>query len=509
MSHLKKIANYAGLMILLTVLLKPIGIVKDMLVASKFGVSADLGIYFLLFGISSFFTSLMYSMHRSSITPAYIKVKLSNDKSLAYSLAIVSGLVYALVVGGLCSILYVFIEPLIHFFAPGFSDQRVQEASKLVLPLMVLLASMAANDFFTSLLEAEQRFVSTRLAQACIPISLVSIILLYYKYGWIILLYGLALGYLISSTAQALLYLFIIKSTKLSFKRGIVKLKEVLPLWLPMAAGSLVSNSTTIINRMMISMLGAHELAIYGYSDTLVTNINSILMLSINTAVLPVFSAISADNKPELGETAFKTYRYAIAMLLPVVLIASSYGDIIIQLIYQHGNFSQVDTTDVFNVFSYMVIAIIPLIGIIIMARVYNVLLDAQTPFYASIILAALNISFNYVLMQSYGVAGIALATVLVHLVVLLFFMLILSMKHHIRLHARDFIGYITMIATGYFVWYISTWGRQYGLPTSMLLFCLSFLASIYVFKLREYQHGFDLILQKSKAFSPYLNKNA
>ena len=138
----------------------------------------------------------------------------------------------------------------------------------------------------------------------------------FFAEGWIILLQGLALGYCISATIQLLLYINIIRSTKLSLSRATHELKSILPLWLPMAAGVLVSNSSGIIDRMMITILGAHELAIYGYADTLVANINSILLMSINTAVLPVFSAISSENKKELCDTVFKAYSYAFALYL-------------------------------------------------------------------------------------------------------------------------------------------------------------------------------------------------
>ena len=370
MSHLRKIVGYTGIMVMLSVLLKPIGIVKDMLVASKFGVNADLGIYFLFIGIAKFFASMMYSMHRGSVTPYYIKIKMSGDNSQAYSLAILSGFIYILLITFVCCILYVFIVPFIHVFAPGFTADKVLSASKSALYLVVLIASMAANDFFTSVLEAEKRFVSTRLSQACVSITVIAIVWFYHQNGWVVLLQGLALGYLIAAIIQALVYITIIKSTIFCFPKAIHKLKEILPLWLTMGAGAFVANSSNVIDRMMTSILGGHELAVYGYADTLVSNISGIFILSINTAVLPVFSAISADNKPELCETVFKTYRYSVAFILPVVLIMSIYGDRLIQIIYQHGNFTETDTNDVFNVLRFLIIAIIPTIGAVLLARV-------------------------------------------------------------------------------------------------------------------------------------------
>ena len=146
MSHLRKIVGYTGIMVMLSVLLKPIGIVKDMLVASKFGVNADLGIYFLFIGIAKFFASMMYSMHRGSVTPYYIKIKMSGDNSQAYSLAILSGFIYILLITFVCCILYVFIVPFIHVFAPGFTADKVLSASKSALYLVVLIASIARGD---------------------------------------------------------------------------------------------------------------------------------------------------------------------------------------------------------------------------------------------------------------------------------------------------------------------------------------------------------------------------
>ena len=504
MSHIKRIANYAGIMILLSVLLKPLGIFKDMLVASNFGVSSDLGIYFLFFGVSTFFSSLMYSMHRGSITPAYIKIKLSGDNSLAYSLAVLSGVVYMLVIAVFCCILYVFIEPLIHFFAPGFSADKVQAASRFAVPLTLLLASMAANDFFTSLLEAEQRFISTRLAQACISISLIAIILLYHQEGWSILLQGLALGYAISATIQVILYITIIRYSRINIFKAIQQMKSILPLWPPMALSAMVANCSGIIDRMMITMLGGHELAIFGYADTLVSNINSILLLSINTAVLPVFSAISADKRNELCETVFKTYSYVFALLLPVVMVINVYGDIFIKIIYQHGSFSKTDTDDVFHVLGFLIIAIIPSVGVILLARVYNVLLDAKITLYAALIATSLKVSFNYIFMQSYGVTGIAMSTVFASVIIVLFFTLMLSIKYRMQYHVRGLLGFIAMLVTGVIIWYASTWCRQYGLPASVAAFILAYLICIFTFRLREYQQGFSLVYNKTRAFIPY-----
>ncbi|MEM7280883.1 MAG: hypothetical protein AAF438_04580, partial [Pseudomonadota bacterium] len=58
--HTREIVKLTGLVALITLALKPLGIAKEMVVAAYFGVSNQMDVYFLMLSIPMFFAGLIY-----------------------------------------------------------------------------------------------------------------------------------------------------------------------------------------------------------------------------------------------------------------------------------------------------------------------------------------------------------------------------------------------------------------------------------------------------------------
>jgi putative peptidoglycan lipid II flippase len=84
-----------------------------------------------------------------------------------------------------------------------------------------------------------------------------------------------------------------------------------------------------------------------------------------------------------------------------------------IRLVFERGAFDARSTQLVSTAFFYLCISIIPYIFRDTLTRVFYSLGDSKTPLYVAIFAIFVKVILNYLLVDNYALAGIAMATVL------------------------------------------------------------------------------------------------
>jgi len=431
MSTVREIAKYTGLVAVLTLLLKPLGIVKEMVVASTFGVSQEMDVYFLMISIPVFFGTIMYSVIRQSATPLYLKLQREKKPNEAMQLITTLGVVYFSAIVFLFLLITVFKSLVIKMFAPGFSNELLETAGNMATLAFSIVLAIGLSNFFTTFLEAEKKFFITRIMQALVPVCMLIAVLCFSDFGVVSLLLGMMVGYLLSGLLQAMIFVKEYWGCGLSIDFKSDQVRHALRLWVPFGVGSLVSSSSYVIDRMMISLLGEGDIAIFGYANVLVANLINILLISFSSVLLPVLSSFPSDQKERLAKVVGDSLCLSMFILLPVAGLIAIYSGPLIELIYQRGMFTEEDHASVSALLSVYIFSIVPLTSVMLFSRALNALMDAKTKVIAAFISASLNVCLNYALMQQLGIIGIALSTVLTHLIVTGYFLFMLRVKHN------------------------------------------------------------------------------
>jgi putative peptidoglycan lipid II flippase len=190
---------------------------------------------------------------------------------------------------------------------------------------------------------------------------------------------------------------------------------------------------TTITDQAMAAMLPAGAVSALNYGNKLPAVVIVLISGAIGTAVLPYFSRMIAAGDWRGAYRTYKTFaRLLFYTTLPLAVVLIVYSRPIIKMVFVHGAFSESAGQTVTYVQMCLLLEI-PFYTVGILAvRMIAALKRTMILVWGSAISLVLNIVLNYILMQIFGISGIALATSLVYMVSMAY--LLYMSKHYICL---------------------------------------------------------------------------
>ncbi len=178
-----------------------------------------------------------------------------------------------------------------------------------------------------------------------------------------------------------------------------------------LAASGALSGGALAVGQAMAAWLGPGSVSALNYGTRLSGVLMSIGPAALGIAVLPRFSRVAAEQDWRALKHSLRRLLYgssaasAVAAAMFVLFSAP-----IVRLTLQHGAFTAADTGGVAAVQACSLLQMPSVVGITILMRVLSVLQANRVLLPLSAGALAVNAGLNYVLMNRYGVAGIALA---------------------------------------------------------------------------------------------------
>ncbi|HZQ07690.1 MAG TPA: lipid II flippase MurJ [Anaerolineae bacterium] len=338
------------------------------LIAREFGSNAQMDAYALAVSIPE---SLQYVLMLATLsvvfTPLFIDTRTRHGENDAWSMALS---LLVLVVGGAILVipLLALVMPwLMYVLAPGFAAETralAVELSDLILPGLIYYATAglllgicyAYHDFTTAAVN------TVLLAILNLVAFLVFVQLL--QLG----VRGLMLGRL---CALVVLQIFLV--WRVLRLRGALKPRIHLTnphLWKmmtylpPYMFGALSGQLELIVNRSLISTLGAGSVAAWGYGQRLADIPMAVLGAAFGTTYLPDFAANVAAENNTVASAEWNRVVLRIAFVLaPIAAILVTLGAPLIALLFQRGAFDATATENSARVLTGLALAL-PLRGI-------------------------------------------------------------------------------------------------------------------------------------------------
>ena len=145
---------------------------------------------------------------------------------------------------------------------------------------------------------------------------------------------------------------------------------------------------------------------------------------------MPIFALQVARREFTLLTTTFRqAVIFSAIILLPAGALLSSLSRPVVEIFYHHGNFSAQATDVVASAVMFLAPNIFIVTYGFINGRMYNALQDNRTLRNIAVLSLVLNAVLDYLLMQIWGVAGIAFATTLTYLIGAVTLLLILNKR--------------------------------------------------------------------------------
>jgi len=403
----------------LTVLVKLFAGAKELVVAYQFGTSDALDAFLIAFLLPGFAIALVSGSLNAALIPTYIQVREHEGHEAAQRLAssiMVSSAGLLIGVSVILALIAPYILPVV---ASGFSPEKLALTASLYYVLLPCLVFSGLATTWSAILNAQDRFALAAAGPIVTSVITVLMLLVLAKYWGI---YALAVGTVAGSLLEAgLIGWWLRRQGSSVFPRWHGVTPAVGQVWgqyTPMLAGAFLMGSTSLVGQSMATMLGPGSVSTLAYGSKITTLVLSVGSVAVSTAVLPHFSRMVARGEWDSVRHTLITYgRLIVIITLPLMFILIYFSEPLVRVLFQRGAFTEADTQLVAWVQGlYLLQVPVYVLGMLIV-RLISALKANRILMWGAGINLVFNIVCNYLLMNSLGVAGIALSTSLMYLV--------------------------------------------------------------------------------------------
>ena len=401
----------------LTVIVKLVSMVKELVVAHQFGTGSSLDAFLVAFVLPSFAVNVISGSFNAALIPTYITSREQGGREAAqrlFSGAMVWSTISLIIVAALMALFAPYLLPLV---GSGFGPEKLALTKSLFYMLLPLLIISGLGTVWRAVLNSGERFALAAAAPVMTAVAIV-VALLTLENSWGI--YALAAGTVIGASLEAAILAWSLKRQKISLRPRWTSsrepaMRQVLIQSVPMIAGALLMSSTILVDKAMAAMLGSGSVSALNYGNKIVAVSLSVGSLAVGTAVLPHFSRMVAINDWRGVRHTLKTYaRLILLATVPASLILVFFSEPLVGLLFQRGAFTAEDTRLVGEIQALYALQVpLTVLGILVV-RLIASLRATRILMWGATISFPLNIALNYLFMQWIGVAGIALSTALV-----------------------------------------------------------------------------------------------
>ncbi len=344
--ELKGVHQAAFILAFSGILADILSLFRDRLLASHFGASRALDLYYVAFRVPDFIYTLSLFFAASTALIPILVEKFSKDEKKAQeffgSIFSLFGLVITVLVVGA----YFLMPALSRFVAPGFD---AKEQSEVILLSRILLLSpllLGLSNLVSSVVQSFRRFYVYAASPLLYNLGIIfGIIFLLPKFGLAGLVWGVALGALLHLAVQLPTVFSLGFSVRPRFPRissdVISSLKLSAPRTLGLSLNQLVLGVITALG----STLGAGAVSVFNFAQNLQSVPLSVIGLSYSVGAFPTLAQSFIKNqKKEFLEYFSLAFRHIVFWSLPATVLFIVLRAQIVRVILGAGAFSWVDT---------------------------------------------------------------------------------------------------------------------------------------------------------------------
>lgn len=397
-----------------TLLSRATGFVRDILLASKLGLSTESDIYFTAFRLPDLVYNLLILGTLSvAFIPIFSEYYLK-DKPKAFALASTIMNISALGMLVVCLIIFALCRPLTELIAPGFTPEQLDRTAEITRIMLLSPIIFTISNVMSSVLISLKKFLIVNTAPLLYNAGIIlGIIFLYPRYGLAGLAYGVIAGALMHVLIQipaAFLNGFRWKPVMNYKDEGARKIGA---LFLPRIFG--LDNS--YVNLIVVSVVGSTivtgSITAFNYANNIQAVALGIFALSSAVAVFPILSDYFNNRDPKAFIlTLQRTIIRVLYFIVPTTIILLLLRAHIVRLLLGHGNCDWNCTILTFNTLGVLALGLLAQSLIPLFARAFYARHNTKTPVLYSLIGISINILLSYLFAEKMGVRGIALGFV-------------------------------------------------------------------------------------------------
>lgn len=402
----------ALLLMIITVLSKVIGFVRELILSYFYGASGITDAYLISITIPSIIFGFIGVGIATGYIPMYSKIEQIEGEEKGNHFT--NNLVNIVVV--LCTVLFVlsiiFTLPLVKLFASGFEGETLELAIKLTRISLVCMYFIGLVAIFNGFLQIKNNYAIPALVG--FPMNLFTILFIMLSSRSNVML--LAVGTVVGVGSQLLFILpFAYKKGyryKPVFNLKDKHIKHMIYIALPVIIGASVNQINVLVDRTIASGVAEGGITALNYANKINGFVQGIFVLSITTALYPMISKMAAEkNINGLKKSVSEAINSINFLVIPATVGAMIFAEPVVMLLFGRGKF---DSEALAMTSIALVFYSVGMIGFglrEVLSRAFYSMQDTKTPAINAAIAVVLNIILNIILSRFMGIGGLALAT--------------------------------------------------------------------------------------------------
>jgi putative peptidoglycan lipid II flippase len=482
------------------------GLVREIVAASYFGITAPMSAFTIAFLIPNTVRSLFAD---AAIQAAFVPVfteELERGRRLeAFRLA--SSLIFGvLVVLGAITAFFILIAPLVvPLIAPGFEGEQLDltvALSRLLFPILVLLG---ISGIVVGVLNSHNRFGVFAIAPLFWNVAIIAVLAgLAPAFPEDDQIYAYAIGVLVGTVVQLAMLIVDLRNTPFGVRRALLApirdrlgavfgdadVRRVLLLMLPVTISLGLINVNLLVNSFFGSLVSDQAPAGIDKAFRIYMLPQGIFSVAVSTVLFPTLARFAARSAyDDLRATMANGMRLIVLLLVPAAAAILVLSEPMTRLVYERGEFDAAQTELVAEALFWFAFSL-PFNGLFLLLT--RTFFSLQRPWVPSAI-AALNLAitalFSLAFYEPFGVGGIVAATaiatatsVVAQAEILRRQLGRLELGRLVSTTARACLAAAALAATSYGVWYglDDAFGRGLGGQIVSVAVALAAGAAVY-----------------------------
>lgn len=397
-----------------------LGVIRDRVLASQFGVGDYLDVYYAAFRIPDMvFNLIVVGALSAGFIPLFSDfLEVEKEKAWKFAQTVLSVLVVALLI--VCGVLALSAPWLMKYITPGFSPDKIDMVVQLTRIMFLSPLILGVSSFFGGILQSFKRFFVYSLAPIAYNIGIIIGALVFVQWWG---MYGLAFGVILG----ALFHLAIQIPTAyyLGFRFAYVwnpfdaQLRELVRIMIPRTLGLAVAEINFVVMTIVATMLAAGSLTIFNFAFNIQSFPLGVFGISFAIAAFPTLCEYARKDTERFRESFSNTVRQILFFIIPIALLFLILRAQIVRVILGGGLFDWSATTTTAFVLGVFTLSLVPQALIPLFARGFFAYKDSKTPLFVAFVGALITSVGAYIFSQPLvfagytlilGVGGVALA---------------------------------------------------------------------------------------------------
>ncbi len=391
---------------------------KEVAIAYRYGVSAEVDAYLFIFNLVSWPVSVWFSVLTVVLIPLAARIRqgateeLPRFRSELLGLTILIGLILAF-------ISWAGLPWLLHSPWTGLSDTTASIAINMVPGLAWLALLGTIISLFSAWMLAAGRHANT-LLESIPPLVILLVLFAFPDGGAEPLVWGTLAGFAFHLASLAVP---LARQGEVDIPRFTRQSPQWTPFWQGfsiMLAGQVLMSFTGIIDQFFAAHLGTGAIATLSYANRILLLLLGMGAMAVSRATLPIFSKAQAQGGEHVNRVAIHWVRLMFALGVVTMLVSWLLAPWGVKLLFERGAFTAEDTIIVAEVLRYGLTQLPFYFAAIVLVS----LLSSQGRYQAIALVAGSNLLVKLAALAIFtpvlGINGIAISTSVMYAAALL-----------------------------------------------------------------------------------------